>query len=59
MQGVLIIEFQNVYVAYKDKPVLTNIDLTVRDNEFFVLIGSSGCGKTTLLKGIDKLLPLT
>ena len=54
-----MIEFQNVYVAYKDKPVLTNIDLTVRDNEFFVLIGSSGCGKTTLLKGIDKLLPLT
>ena len=53
-----MIEFQGVYITYRDKPVLTNVDLNIRDNEFFVLIGSSGCGKTTLLKSINKLLPV-
>lgn len=50
-----MIEFKNVYKAYKNKPVLSNISLTIQDDEFFVLIGSSGCGKTTLLKMINKL----
>ena len=51
-----MIEFQNVSMAYKDRPVLNHVDLTIQDSEFFVLIGSSGCGKTTLLKSINKLL---
>ena len=51
-----MIEFQNVSMAYKDRPGLTHVDLTIQDSEFFVLIGSSGCGKTTLLKSINKLL---
>ena len=51
-----MIEFQNVSMAYKDRPVLNHVDLTIKDSEFFALIGSSGCGKTTLLKSINKLL---
>ena len=53
-----MIEFEDVRIAYKDKPVLDGVSLTIHDREFFVLIGSSGCGKTPLLKSINKLLPL-
>ena len=48
-----MIEFEDVRIAYKDKPVLDGVSLTIHDREFFVLIGSSGCGKTTLLKSIN------
>ena len=36
---------------------LTDVNLSVRENEFVSIIGPSGCGKTTLLKMIDGLLP--
>jgi NitT/TauT family transport system ATP-binding protein len=36
---------------------LSNVNLTVRANEFVSIIGPSGCGKTTLLKIIDGLIP--
>lgn len=45
-----MIVFDKVRIAYKDRPVLNDVTLKIEDGEFFVLIGSSGCGKTTLLK---------
>ena len=53
-----MIEFKNVSQGYKGKMVLTGISLTIQTGEFVVLIGASGCGKTTLLKTINKLNPL-
>lgn len=50
-----MITLKNVYKAYKSKPVLTNINLQIESGEFMILIGSSGCGKTTLLKILNKL----
>ena len=51
-----MIEFEGVYKAYKNKSVLYDINMEIRSDEIFVLIGSSGCGKTTLLKMINKLI---
>lgn len=54
-----MIEFQNVYKSYKDKKILENINLMIEDNSIVVLIGESGCGKTTTLKMINRLIEPT
>ncbi|WP_406667848.1 spermidine/putrescine ABC transporter ATP-binding protein PotA [Gallaecimonas sp. GXIMD1310] len=40
---------------FDDKAVLNNLDLQIRDGEFFTLLGPSGCGKTTALRLIAGL----
>jgi subfamily B ATP-binding cassette protein MsbA len=42
------IEFQNLDFNYGEKPVLRNINLTVKAGQLVALVGSSGSGKTTL-----------
>ncbi len=42
------IEFTNVDFNYGDKPVLRNINLTVKPGQLVALVGASGSGKTTL-----------
>ena len=36
--------------------ILTDLDLTVYENEFVCILGPSGCGKSTLLRCIAGLL---
>lgn len=54
-----MIEFQNIYKSYKEKKILENINLVIEDNSIVVLIGESGCGKTTTLKMINRLIEPT
>jgi subfamily B ATP-binding cassette protein MsbA len=42
------IEFQNLDFSYGEKPVLHNINLTVKAGQLVALVGASGAGKTTL-----------
>lgn len=44
-------------VSYGDRPVLRGIDLQVAAGQVVGLIGPNGCGKTTLLKAITRLIP--
>ena len=51
-----MIEFQNVSKTYKKTTVLSNINLKIEDGNLVCLIGESGCGKTTTLKMINRLI---
>ncbi len=46
------LEVDAVTVGYGDAPVLRGVSLTVQEGELVALLGSSGCGKTTLLRTI-------
>src|SRR5512142_2334094 len=46
------LEIDDVSVAYGDTRVLDHVSLDVRQGEMIALLGSSGCGKTTLLRSI-------
>lgn len=51
------VTLQDIKMEYKPgKPVLADINLTVRDGELLALLGPSGCGKTTFLRLIAGLL---
>jgi zinc/manganese transport system ATP-binding protein len=51
------IELVGVTLAFGARPVLTDIDLTFRQNEFVGVLGPNGAGKTTLIRAILGLLP--
>ena len=51
-----IITLENISKSYKDKKVLDEFNLEIDKGEFLTIIGSSGCGKTTVLKLINGLI---
>lgn len=54
-----MIEIKNVSKKIGDRKILDNISLKIEKGSLVVLIGSSGCGKTTTLKLINKLITPT
>ncbi|MFD1418650.1 ABC transporter ATP-binding protein [Companilactobacillus keshanensis] len=54
-----MIEFKNVYKKYQDNQAISDLNLTIKDGDFFVLVGPSGSGKTTTLKMINRLIKQT
>jgi phospholipid/cholesterol/gamma-HCH transport system ATP-binding protein len=47
-----MIEIIDVRKSFEDKPVLRGVDLVIPDQMSMVILGSSGCGKTVLLRSI-------
>ncbi len=55
-----MIQLENVSVTYRGGvKALRNVDLTIDDGEFVVVVGLSGAGKSTLLRVLNGLVPAT
>lgn len=55
----VILKVENLKKSYGAKEVIKNFDLEVYEGEFLTLLGSSGCGKTTILRAIAGLDPVS
>ncbi len=51
------IRLENISKYYGHQVVVNNLNLEIKDGEFFVLLGASGSGKTTVLNIIAGLIP--
>ena len=51
-----MIEFDGVNKAFAGQPAVKNLNLHLREGAFSVLIGTSGSGKSTTLKMINRLV---
>ncbi|MFV0466201.1 MAG: betaine/proline/choline family ABC transporter ATP-binding protein [Lachnospiraceae bacterium] len=55
-----MIKLEKVVKCYDGKTnVVDNLDLEIQNGEFIVLVGESGCGKTTTMKMINRLIEMT
>jgi iron(III) transport system ATP-binding protein len=53
------LSIKDLTCKYESQTVLESLSLEVEHGEIVCLLGASGCGKTTLLKAIAGLLPLS
>ena len=45
---------KNLTKIYEKKEVFKNLDLEIKNDEITVILGKSGCGKTTLMRILSK-----
>ena len=55
MNNDVIIKMKHINKTYDDKVIIKDFNLDINKGEFITVIGSSGCGKTTVLKMINGL----
>lgn len=48
---------RNLSVGYGAEPVIADLDFTVPEGKFTAVIGPNGCGKSTLVKSLSRVLP--
>lgn len=55
----IIIEFEDVEITNGEIPVITSLNLTIREGEFVYLTGKVGSGKTSIIRTITAENPVT
>ncbi|MCG3149939.1 MAG: putative ABC transporter ATP-binding protein [Verrucomicrobiae bacterium] len=51
-----LIRFDNVTLGYRRRVVLEDLNFSIRDGEFFGIVGANGSGKTTILRALLGIL---
>jgi len=55
-----MVELKNIYKSYDGKTnVIENLNLTIQSGELIVLVGESGCGKSTTMQMVNRLIEPT
>ena len=54
-----MIRFNNITKKYYGKDVIHSVSMIIPKGEIVSIIGASGCGKTTMLKMINRIIPIT
>jgi iron complex transport system ATP-binding protein len=50
------LEAQGITLAYDQRTVVSDLDLAVPDGSFTVVVGPNACGKSTLLRGLARMI---
>jgi iron complex transport system ATP-binding protein len=56
VDGPVRLAAESLRLAYDDRVVVHDVDLTLVDGSFTAIVGPNGCGKSTLLKALGRLL---
>lgn len=54
-----VITAEGVSLGYRGRPVVENLDLALPPGKVTAIVGPNACGKSTLLRGLARLHPLT
>lgn len=55
----VLIELKDIKKQYNNRTIIKDLDLKIYEGEFLTLLGSSGCGKTTILRMISGMEEVT
>ena len=47
-----MVKFENIEIKYGDFVAIENLNLDIKEGEYFTFLGPSGCGKTTSLRAL-------
>lgn len=53
-----MLDIQNLCVRYGDTPIVKHLSVTLDEHEILMLVGPTGCGKTTVLHALAGLVPI-
>ena len=48
---------KNLSIGYGQNTIIKNADFTINEKDRFIIMGASGCGKSTMLKVLTGLIP--
>lgn len=54
-----LLSLEHVSISYEKKSVVEDVSFSIEDGDFLCILGENGSGKSSLLKGILGLLPLS